>query len=231
MCLSVRLSHGGVDGQSSAGPQHKGAPPFRKGVRRDAACVNSALAQRCRLAPRWTSNVLRGGRADARGSGGGGRAPPAFAHPHKLTRLPLRHRQPACRLVALPVRALALWAAVEHGGSRRTGDPRRTSRLVEQITLVHTRSVTRSMARLLMWGCSSTPPAALVPPIGIAPQAGRILAPLDVGAKAGLVRPPRAVAPHQPGVVLPPRAYGPDAGSNAADGGAFSAFKNPSKGS
>jgi len=74
-----------------------------------AAVIAAAQStQRLRLAPGSASHVLRGGRPDALGSGGGGRASPALADPHHLTRLPLRRRHPARRLVALPVRALAL---------------------------------------------------------------------------------------------------------------------------
>jgi len=47
----------------------------------------------------------------------GARSPPAFAHPHDLTRLPLRRRHPARRLVALPVRTLELGRAVVHGAA------------------------------------------------------------------------------------------------------------------
>jgi len=75
------------------------------------------ITQRLRLAPGSNSHELRGGRADALGSGGGGRATPAFADPDNLARLPLRRRHPARRLVALPVRALALGRAVEHGAA------------------------------------------------------------------------------------------------------------------
>jgi len=74
--------------------------------------AHAQFTQRLRLAPGSVSHVLRGGRPDALGSGGGGRAPPAFADPHNLTRLPLRRRHPARRLVALPVRTLALVRAV-----------------------------------------------------------------------------------------------------------------------
>jgi len=81
------------------------------------AVAAAQLKQRLRVIQGSASHPLRGRRPDALGRGGGGRAPPALADPHNLARLPLRRRHLARRLVALPVRALALMRAVEHGAA------------------------------------------------------------------------------------------------------------------